>query len=340
MKTAGHSRWYWTVMIAGLLVGDPALAEEGFGPHKDCKMCHSKDPNSEPYEFAVKQDDKTQNPATRKTLQGVSALCLACHGKHGEGEEAKGIDLHASHPIGIAPGGNVKVPKEGLGYSGEEKTLSCASCHDWHPTNKNYKYLRWGAAGKYDLSRFCQHCHVNKGNPEGAGAHGECVLCHSTHEGRGPLMLTEAPNTTTVNPATGKPMDVIGSLCLACHAAEPDGAGYHVIDLAKSHPTGVKPAQAKLPKEASGFAGENVLTCTSCHNQHPVNQTYAYLRWPIKKLSEAPDFCAHCHADKKDQLKQGLADVKSPHIGTHTLWKGVKSFDDYLKAIKNAPTKN
>lgn len=131
-----------------------------------------------------------------------------------------------------------------------------------------------------------------------AGPHDDCTLCHGVHSGQGPVILTETPNTTTINPRTGKPLKRIGQLCLACHAAEPDGAGYRPVDLNHTHPVGFTPDPNKvvLPPEAKGFAGEEEdLTCNGCHDQHPSNTNYMYLRWPSDGGENLPKFCAHCH---------------------------------------------
>ncbi len=131
-----------------------------------------------------------------------------------------------------------------------------------------------------------------------AGPHDDCTLCHGVHSGQGPVILTETPNTTTINPRTGKPLKRIGQLCLACHAAEPDGAGYRPVDLNHTHPVGFTPDPTKvtLPAEAKGFRGEEEdLTCTGCHDQHPSNPNYMYLRWPSEGGDNLSIFCAKCH---------------------------------------------
>jgi hypothetical protein len=293
-------------------------------------MCHKNDPEEDPYEFVVKIDKDTLNPRTGRPLSGISALCLGCH----NGDEAPPVSLEHSHPVGFAPDKAMKVPKDVLTFSGEEGKLSCASCHDWHPDNENYKYLRWKAEGRYYLSGFCSHCHADKGTAEGKGAHGQCALCHSSHEGRGPVMLTEEPNTVTVNPRTGKTPDRIASLCLACHAKEPDGAGYRPINLATTHPVGVAPQKATVPSTSLGFAGERVLTCLSCHDQHPINTNYAYLRWPIKYKKDIPAFCARCHPQFKDKLSAAIKNLPAGEVGVHDYFREVNSLDDYLGVMK------
>ena len=136
-----------------------------------------------------------------------------------------------------------------------------------------------------------------------AGPHDDCTLCHGVHSGQGPVILTETPNTTTINPRTGKPMKRIGQLCLACHAAEPDGAGYRPVDLNHTHPVGFTPDPKKvaMPGESVGSPGEEQdLTCLGCHDQHPSNKNYMYLRWDSDNGENLSKFCAHCHAKQSD----------------------------------------
>lgn len=80
---------------------------------------------------------------------------------------------------------------------------------------------------------------------------------------------------------------------------KPVDVGLRVIDLHETHPVGIVPKKVTLPKEARGFKGqENQLTCMGCHNHHPSNPNYMYLRWPSDKGKKLSQFCAHCHPDK------------------------------------------
>jgi hypothetical protein len=329
--------WWSLVWLFAFGLYSLPLAWAG-GAHEDCKMCH-KDEEEDPYEFVVKIDSTTKSPNTGKPLTGVSALCLGCHSDE---SKASLISLEHSHPVGVTPeSGAIKVPKELLEFSGEEGKLSCGSCHNWHPDNEIYMSLRSKTEikGRYYLSSFCVSCHVDKGTAEGKGPHGQCALCHSSHDAQGPVMLTEEPNTITVNPRTGKTPDRIASLCLACHTNEPDGAGYRPINLATTHPVGVAPTKAKVPPDLMGFAGEKVITCTSCHDHHPENTNYAYLRWPIKQKADIPVFCGKCHPESKDKLTAGIANLTTNEVGVHDYFGGVESLDDYLKKIKSSAKK-
>ncbi len=140
-----------------------------------------------------------------------------------------------------------------------------------------------------------------------AGPHDDCTLCHGVHTGQGPVILTETPNTTSLNPRTGQPFKRIGTLCLACHAEEPDGAGYRPIDLSRTHPVGFKPDPKKvvLPDPSKGWPGEEEdLTCLGCHNQHPSNENYMYLRFTTNGGDDMPMFCGKCHPEKSRRRRK------------------------------------
>ncbi len=122
-----------------------ALAEK----HSDCKGCHIN-AEEEDYALVAKSDDNIINPFTGKSFGRSDSLCVACHQKF----EAKSI-----HPVGIVPT-RYTLPPESTGFLGQEKEISCFSCHDPHPKNKNYMYLRWPTESGNDISKFCvAKCH-------------------------------------------------------------------------------------------------------------------------------------------------------------------------------------
>lgn len=123
-----------------------------------------------------------------------------------------------------------------------------------------------------------------------------CVECHSIHEAKGAVILAVAPLTTMKNPKTGKGAEGVQSLCLGCHN---ESEGIIPIDLMKTHPVGMKPNKVKVPADA--LAADGSLTCTSCHDPHPANSNYKYLRAKdVPKSSQIGKFCAVCHGDKVD----------------------------------------
>jgi hypothetical protein len=125
------------------------------GGHDDCNICH-KNAKEKKYEFIIKIDTNLFNPFTNKPYGKLDAFCLSCHK----------LTSKTSHPVGIVPNPKkMNVPKEALGFSGQEKEISCLSCHNPHPDNKNYKYLRWPPENIWNLAQFCLNCHPSKGGP-------------------------------------------------------------------------------------------------------------------------------------------------------------------------------
>ncbi len=123
--------------------------------HTRCGMCHIDIERGilQPY---IEQKTKRTNPFTDKPFDRIEAICTSCH-----------TALHMAHPVGITPNpAKVILPAIAKGFRGEEENLTCMGCHDWHPTNKNYKYLRWPTDGGVNISKFCVQCHPNQGRKE------------------------------------------------------------------------------------------------------------------------------------------------------------------------------
>ena len=129
--------------------------------------------------------------------------------------------------------------------------------------------------------------------------HEECALCHGAHTAVGPGLLTTKVDTTTVNPATEKPLGRVDAMCMACHADEPNGLGYRPVAMENTHPSGITPVKVKLPADAKGFKGEeDKLTCMGCHDPHPSNPNYMYLRGPTVSAGNTQAFCVWCHPEQ------------------------------------------
>lgn len=169
--------------------------------------------------------------------------------------------------------------------------------------------------------------------------HDECKRCHGDQFVKSLGIISQKREIPIINPNTGKPLQRIEAICLDCHGDEkykeqlkqvnagmfkdvdenapapaataildelelkPANVGFRIIDLHQTHPVEVVPRKVKVPPEALGFKGqEDQLTCMGCHNHHPSNPNYKYLRWPPGKDNNLNDFCAHCHPDKKKQV--------------------------------------
>ena len=130
-----------------------------------------------------------------------------------------------------------------------------------------------------------------------AGSHdNDCTECHSLHDTKGAFSFNVPPNTIEKYSGTGQPVSGTDALCLGCHN---EAEGIMPVLLSKSHPLGVKPKKAFVPQEVLGENGE--LTCGSCHDPHPSNQNYMYLRISTDGGRKMGAFCAYCHEAMVDK---------------------------------------
>lgn len=149
-------RYSWVVV---LLLWVPAVAFAA-GGHEDlsCTGCHAIHDAKDDIIFALEANQASINPLTDNAYTGVTALCLSCH------EETGGMGIlpvfgSSSHPYGIAPNPKVAdVPAEFL----RDGTLGCVGCHDPHPSNPNFQYLRVATARGEQMQDFCNLCHYSK----------------------------------------------------------------------------------------------------------------------------------------------------------------------------------
>jgi predicted CXXCH cytochrome family protein len=148
------------------VLGAPAAAlaaggHEGVG----CIGCHGlRRGDSAAGQFALKSNAKYLNPKTNQPYTGATAFCLACHQEEKNGGQGfLPISRHGSHPFGLAAVNPkvAKVPPQLMKNGGFE----CTSCHDPHPSNPNYKYLRANVGKKGEkMDQFCGVCHASKGD--------------------------------------------------------------------------------------------------------------------------------------------------------------------------------
>ena len=137
-----------------------------------------------------------------------------------------------------------------------------------------------------------------------AGAHDSvgCTGCHSIHTAKGEIIFAVAQNKTMLNPKTKQPYSGTTALCLGCHADSKDGGqGYAPVSGHMSHPFGlasVNPKVAKVPPELLREGGR--FECMGCHDPHPSNPYYKYLRVDTAKGSKMDAFCGVCHPIKAD----------------------------------------
>ncbi len=135
-----------------------------------CTGCHALHTAKDSmFIFAVESNKKDVNPRTKMAYSGVSALCLGCHQtpeKGGQGMTP--IKGHMSHPFGLSSI-NPKVARVSADLLRDGK-FECVSCHDPHPSNTNYKYLRIDTANGSKMEDFCASCHPMKADPKTAAA--------------------------------------------------------------------------------------------------------------------------------------------------------------------------
>jgi predicted CXXCH cytochrome family protein len=118
--------------------------------------------------FAVDPNTKDLNPKTKQPYGGISALCLGCHESPEKGGQGiKPISGHLSHPFGMTSI-NPKVARVSNELLKDGK-FECISCHDPHPSNPNYKYLRVDTNNGAKMEVFCAACHPMKADPKTAG---------------------------------------------------------------------------------------------------------------------------------------------------------------------------
>jgi predicted CXXCH cytochrome family protein len=145
-----------------------------------------------------------------------------------------------------------------------------------------------------------------------AGGHDSvgCSGCHSLHSAKGEMIFAVQPNTKYLNPKTKQPYTGTTALCLACHQEDKNGGqGYAPISQHISHPFGlttVNPKIAKVPPQLLREGGR--FECLGCHDPHPSNPNYKYLRVNVGAKGEKIDqFCGVCHASKADASVQNVA---------------------------------
>lgn len=153
------------VLFSAILVLVASLGALAFGSHDmlQCSGCHSIHYAKGYKAFAV-NNDKAQNPRDG-VIDGVSALCLGCHeNPENGGAGLKPISMKTTHPVNIVPNGKIaKVPATAL-VGGK---LQCTSCHDPHPSNPAYRYLRVDTKDGGEMPSFCAMCHPAKLDPSG-----------------------------------------------------------------------------------------------------------------------------------------------------------------------------
>ncbi|MGB9715969.1 MAG: cytochrome c3 family protein [Thermodesulfovibrionales bacterium] len=125
-----------------------------------------------------------------------------------------------------------------------------------------------------------------------------CTGCHGIHNAKGEIIFAVEPNKKAINPRTKQAFTGTTSLCLGCHeTVERGGLGILAVSAAHSHPYGVTPSP-KVANVPAIFLRDGKLECVGCHDPHPSNPYYMYLRVDTSKGAKMAEFCALCHASK------------------------------------------
>ncbi|MEW6214310.1 MAG: cytochrome c3 family protein, partial [Nitrospirota bacterium] len=135
-----------------------------------------------------------------------------------------------------------------------------------------------------------------------AGAHDglSCTGCHGIHTAKGDIIFAVEPNKKAINPRTKQPYAGVTALCLGCHETmERGGLGIKAVSPSHSHPYGVEP-NPKAAIVPAAFLRAEKLECVGCHDPHPSNSNFKYLRVDTAKGAKMQDFCAMCHPMKAD----------------------------------------
>ena len=137
------------------------------------------------------------------------------------------------------------------------------------------------------------------GGHDGVG----CTGCHSIHAAKGEIIFAVPANAKYLNPKTNQPFGGATALCLGCHQeTDKGGQGYAPISQHVSHPLSAKTVNAKVARVPGELLRDGQFECLGCHDPHPSNPYYKYLRADTGAKGQGMDkFCAVCHPIKADQ---------------------------------------
>jgi predicted CXXCH cytochrome family protein len=190
-----------TLALALAVLAPAAALASGGHDGVGCTGCHAIHTAKGEIIFAVPANAKYTNPKTGQAFTGPTALCLGCHQDSDKGGQGYApVSRHASHPFGLASVNPkiARVPNELLREGGR---FECISCHDPHPSNPNYKYLRVNVGAKADkMDAFCGLCHGAKSD-----ATAEKIAIFDSMDEMHPANAAAAPAKATAVPLPPAP---------------------------------------------------------------------------------------------------------------------------------------
>jgi predicted CXXCH cytochrome family protein len=129
-----------------------------------------------------------------------------------------------------------------------------------------------------------------------------CTGCHSMHGAKGEQLYALAPNKKMLNPKTNQPHAPVTQFCLACHAEPAEGGkGLGSVANHLGHPFSAAVVNPRLAKVPAELLRGGQFECVACHDPHPSNPNYRYLRVSSGKQAPAMTvFCVVCHPGKAD----------------------------------------
>ncbi|WP_455756614.1 cytochrome c3 family protein [Sulfurimonas sp.] len=162
-----------------------------------------------------------------------------------------------------------------------------------------------------------------------AGPHDgvSCLGCHSTHFAIDDKLFA-VKNKKMINPRNGASLEgLVARNCLGCHELEQfGGAGIRPVHLHTTHPIGIKP-NPKIADVPDNLLKDGKLDCISCHEPHPSNKNFMYLRVKTDQGGSIQNFCVTCHSVKGDLTAMGIKDAKDIKVfSAMDQEKGAKSF--------------
>jgi hypothetical protein len=144
----------------------------------------------------------------------------------------------------------------------------------------------------------------------GSGGHDAlgCAGCHSIHAARGEAIFALAPNSKVIDPRTGRASGALTALCLSCHAdQDAGGRGTAPVSDHFHHPFSVGPVNPRLAQVPPGLLRGGRFECVGCHDPHPSNPNFRYLRVPVTRTPTLSELCGLCHPRQSDRARPSPA---------------------------------
>jgi len=314
--------------VVSLMEKQPTAHSEAI----DCNQCHAVHGDSpsclechEGHSREMQADDcakchQHHAPAPVAFTDGTfSEYCVSCHEQAYDDLQAGGrahaelgcVECHQAHPPAenaLPECSSCHDPSDNPHFSSPD----CAGCHDPHQPLKD------------DISEFrgsrevCSGCHqqveaeLTRGRPS---AHDrDCVACHRTHIG--------PPSCLGCH--FGHDEKMTRTDCLLCHKAHAPLQIHLEAEPPSSQCAGCHEQPANEVADKGG-AHRDVISCASCHQQHPDSACVKCHSEHPQQGVGIPDSCFMCHTPS-DHEHFTVGDCQSCHSPHQPL---VLSLKDY-----------